>query len=92
MMVLSDTFEISFPFPVSHSAGEGLSLQSSRVDVKVDDFAPQHSFGQGAFHFSSHDELGRALIKILDKNSNILIKGSRAMKMECLIEMLMEKK
>ena len=50
------------------------------------------SFGQGAFHFSSHDELGRALIKILDKNSNILIKGSRAMKMECLIEMLMEKK
>jgi hypothetical protein len=49
MMVLLDTFEISFSFPISHSAGEGHRLQSSRVDIKKDDFAPQNSLGQGAF-------------------------------------------
>ena len=49
MMVLLDTFEISFPFPISHSAGEGLRLQSSCVDIKIDDLAPKSSPGKGAF-------------------------------------------
>jgi len=49
------------------------------------------SFGKGAFHFSNYDELGESLTRILNKDTNILVKGSRAMKMEKIVEMLTEK-
>ena len=48
-----------------------------------------NDFGAGAFHFDSYEALEKALIKSLDKNSTILIKGSRAMKMERIVNALM---
>jgi UDP-N-acetylmuramoyl-tripeptide--D-alanyl-D-alanine ligase len=46
-------------------------------------------FGTGAFHFDSYEALEKALIKSLDKDSTVLIKGSRAMKMERIVNALM---
>ena len=44
------------------------------------------SFGKGAFHFSNYDELGESLTRILNKDTNILVKGSRAMKLDKIIK------
>ena len=50
------------------------------------------NFGKGAFHFDNYDDLGKSLIKILDKDNTILVKGSRSMKMECVVSSLLEEK
>ena len=47
------------------------------------------SFGQGASHFDNYDDLEKSLIKILDKHSTVLVKGSRSMKMERIVNTLM---
>ena len=49
------------------------------------------SFGKGAFHFSNYDELGESLTRILNKDTNILVKGSRHMKLEILVKHLIYK-
>ena len=49
-----------------------------------------NDFGEGAFHFKNYDDLGKSLIKILDKNSTVLVKGSRSMGMERIVNFLME--
>ena len=51
-----------------------------------------NDFGKDAFHFENYDELGKSLIKILGKNSTVLVKGSRSMKMERIVNLLMEDK
>ena len=47
-------------------------------------------FGEGAFHFENHNDLGKSLIKKLEKNSTVLVKGSRSMEMERVVNVLME--
>ena len=47
-------------------------------------------FGEGAFHFENHDDLEKSLMKTLDKNSTVLVKGSRSMEMERVVNALME--
>jgi UDP-N-acetylmuramoyl-tripeptide--D-alanyl-D-alanine ligase len=48
------------------------------------------SFGQDAQHFNSHDELGKTLLDSINKNTTILIKGSRSMQMEKVVNALVE--
>jgi len=45
-------------------------------------------FGNGGQHFESIEELMNALVKELDKNSTVLVKGSRFMKMERVVQFL----
>lgn len=47
-----------------------------------------HNFGSGAEHFRKIEELVSALKKLLDKNSVVLVKGSRFMKMERVCDAL----
>jgi UDP-N-acetylmuramoyl-tripeptide--D-alanyl-D-alanine ligase len=47
-------------------------------------------FGEDALHFESHDELNQVLLNQLDKNATVLIKGSRAMQMERVVNSLIE--
>lgn len=48
------------------------------------------SFGPDAIHFDSYDALSQALMKLLNKDTTILIKGSRAMQMERVVKTLIE--
>jgi UDP-N-acetylmuramoyl-tripeptide--D-alanyl-D-alanine ligase len=50
--------------------------------------AAARSFGKGAQHFSNVDELVNALTDGLDQESTVLVKGSRFMRMERVIEAL----
>lgn len=50
------------------------------------------SFGSNAFTFQTQDELIEALLKIIDQNKIILIKGSRSTKMENVVEKLIDRK
>ncbi|HNH52353.1 MAG TPA: UDP-N-acetylmuramoyl-tripeptide--D-alanyl-D-alanine ligase, partial [Nitrosomonas sp.] len=43
-------------------------------------------FGKGAMHFSNIDELLEEAEKLLDHNVTMLVKGSRFMKMERVIQ------
>ncbi len=43
-------------------------------------------FGAGAKHFQSVDELAAALLPAVDENTTVLVKGSRFMKMERVVE------
>ena len=45
-------------------------------------------FGEGATHYASHDALAAALRAMLTQQSVVLVKGSRGMKMEKVIEAL----
>ena len=47
-------------------------------------------FGTGAFHFDSFDQLSNALLQVLKEKPIVLVKGSRAMQMEHIINILME--
>lgn len=46
------------------------------------------SFGEGAYHLNSHEELSSLLEKEINSEVTILIKGSRAMGMERLVNIL----
>ena len=55
----------------------------------------QHSvdaFGNGARHFSKHDDLGKDLLNELHANCCVLVKGSRAMHMEDIVNVFAETK
>ena len=54
--------------------------------------AAVRAFGQGAQHFDSLDELNRVLRNEVTPETVVLVKGSRFMKMERVVEQLMDKK
>ena len=48
------------------------------------------SFGDNAYHFDSHDQLSKKLVEELNSHCCVLIKGSRAMHMEDIVNRLLE--
>ncbi|MCK4743090.1 MAG: UDP-N-acetylmuramoyl-tripeptide--D-alanyl-D-alanine ligase [Sulfuriflexus sp.] len=52
--------------------------------------AAVEKFGNGGMHFSSHDELAASLRTVLDEHSVVLIKGSRRMQMERIVNAMHE--
>lgn len=52
--------------------------------------AAANSFGKNAFHFDSHSELTDSVLDFLDEDTTVLIKGSRSMQMEKIVNALIE--
>lgn len=52
--------------------------------------AAVHSFDGGARHFPSVEPLVAALLPMLDRNTSVLVKGSRFMRMERVVESITE--
>lgn len=48
------------------------------------------AYGENAFHFESYDALNKSLLKLLASDTTFLIKGSRSMQMECVVNALTE--
>ena len=48
------------------------------------------AYGDGALHFESYEALNKVLLELLTKDTTILVKGSRAMQMERIVNRLTE--
>ena len=91
-MVLGDMYELGNDAKKFHEEVGTLS-QKSGIDGlftigKLSNNA-SNAFGKGAFHFDNYDDLEKSLVKILDKHSTVLVKASRSMKMERIVNTLM---
>ncbi len=53
--------------------------------------AAAHNFGEGAMHFGKAEDLVRALAKELGSDVTVLVKGSRFMRMERIVEEIVER-
>ena len=92
-MVLGDMGELGNTEKQLH-ANAGKNAKQAGVDelftIGELSFNAMQSFGQGAVHFDSYDALNQALLERLDDQSTILVKGSRAMHMERVVDALTE--
>ena len=52
--------------------------------------AAAHNFGEGGQHFQSVDDLVRTLLPELDPQTTVLVKGSRFMRMERVVDAIVE--
>jgi UDP-N-acetylmuramoyl-tripeptide--D-alanyl-D-alanine ligase len=50
----------------------------------------KQSFGKGAVHFISYDELENSLLDSLTEDTTLLVKGSRYMQMDRVVNSLVE--
>jgi UDP-N-acetylmuramoyl-tripeptide--D-alanyl-D-alanine ligase len=48
-----------------------------------------HAYGEGARHFASHEQLCPALLQKLTAQTTVLVKGSRSMHMEAIVDALL---
>ncbi|MCZ6804548.1 MAG: UDP-N-acetylmuramoyl-tripeptide--D-alanyl-D-alanine ligase [Proteobacteria bacterium] len=92
-LVLGDMGELGETAVQHHKAAGELARQAG-IDglFTMGDlsFNASQGFGPGSFHFDSYKALDKALINILNKDTTILIKGSRAMQMERVVNSLTE--
>lgn len=93
IFVMGDMAELGAQAEVMHAEA---GAQARAVGVEALYALGPHSraavkaFGQGAQHFDSHADLFNALRNILDANSIVLVKGSRAMQMERVTKALLK--
>jgi UDP-N-acetylmuramoyl-tripeptide--D-alanyl-D-alanine ligase len=91
IFVMGDMGELGVDAQAMHaSVGEfakraGIHAMFALGEMSV---AAVRSFGEGAKHFSSVDELVGALSGGLEQGSTVLVKGSRFMRMERIVEAL----
>lgn len=91
ILVLGDMKELgSNEKELHYSAGEtirqaGIDFLFTYGELSTD---TAKGFGEGAYHFKEREKLINALIPFLQKNTTILVKGSRSMKMEEVVKEL----
>jgi UDP-N-acetylmuramoyl-tripeptide--D-alanyl-D-alanine ligase len=91
ILVLGDMKELGDDAKQLHySAGEtvrqaGIDFLFTYGELSAD---TAKGFGEGAYHFTEQEKLVSALKPFLQNNTTILIKGSRSMKMEKVVQQL----
>ncbi len=89
LLVLGDMGELGADAIAMH-AEIGDEARRAKIDrlYAVGDHATAYveKFGDGAKHFPSHNDLLAELLPQLDRNTTVLVKGSRFMKMERVVE------
>ncbi|MEW5781151.1 MAG: UDP-N-acetylmuramoyl-tripeptide--D-alanyl-D-alanine ligase [Pseudomonadota bacterium] len=70
-----------------YAKSQGIDLLFALGEKSV---AAVHDFGSGGRHFTGVDALVRALKPLLDPDTTVLVKGSRFMKMERVVERIVE--
>jgi len=70
-----------------HARSQGIELLFAFGDKSV---AAAYNFGAGGRHFDSVEKLAAALKPLMDKDTTVLVKGSRFMKMERVVEQIVE--
>ena len=92
-MVLGDMGELGDSAKQLHRVA-GESARSAGLDglftIGELSINAMESFGDGAAHFESYEALNKALLDRLNKQTTVLIKGSRSMKMERIVNVLTE--
>jgi UDP-N-acetylmuramoyl-tripeptide--D-alanyl-D-alanine ligase len=70
-----------------HAKSQGIDQLFALGEKSV---AAVHNFGGGARHFTSVEALVAALQPLLDKDTTLLVKGSRFMRMERVVAAITE--
>ena len=91
ILVLGDMAELG-EFADQHHAEVGLSARSKCLDAVLTygklSAKSSEAFGPGGEHYLSQEDLSKALIKRLDAQTTILVKGSRSAAMEHIVQQL----
>lgn len=92
ILVLGDMLEVGSGGAQIHDEIGGYA-KSQGVDILLATGSlaavAAHNFGAGGRHFSSGKALAQALLKEVDADTAVLVKGSRSMRMEKIIEQLL---
>jgi len=92
-LVLGDMGELG-ETAVEHHKQAGKLARSAGVDglfcIGELSLHAKESFGNGAIHFTSYDELESSLLNSLTKDTTLLVKGSRYMQMDRVVNSLVE--
>jgi len=95
VLVLGDMGELGPDAEVMHTEigayakAAGLTTLYCLGDLSA---ATVRSFGQGAEHFSSPQDIAQAVLPQLETGTTVLVKGSRFMQMERVVNLLVENK
>jgi UDP-N-acetylmuramoyl-tripeptide--D-alanyl-D-alanine ligase len=73
----------------AYAKAEGLTTLYCLGDLSVETV---RSFGQGAEHFSTPEAVAQAVLPQLETGTTVLVKGSRFMQMERVVNLLVENK
>jgi UDP-N-acetylmuramoyl-tripeptide--D-alanyl-D-alanine ligase len=93
ILVLGDMKELGNEAKIIH-ADAGKNIRAAGIDYlftfgELSAFTAQ-TFGEGAYHFNEQEKLVTALKPFLYKQTTILVKGSRSMRMEKVVTELMQ--
>jgi len=93
ILVLGDMKELGTDAKsLHHSAGEKIRLAGIDHLFTYGELSANTAtaFGEGAYHFSEQEKLVEALKPFLHNTTTILVKGSRSMKMEKVVQRLVQ--
>mgnify|MGYP003624254905 FL=1 len=92
-LVLGDMGELGDAAKELHREA-GVRTKHAKIDglFTIGDLSinAMQTYGDGALHFESYEALQKMLLALLNKDTTILVKGSRAMQMERIVNILTE--
>ena len=92
-LILGDMGELG-ESAIEHHIEAGKLARSAGIDglfcIGELSLNTKQSFGEGAVHFDSYEELEKTLLDLLANNATLLVKGSRYMQMDRVVNMLTE--